>query len=289
MIVNINVARAIFGSYSHNSYFRPDSIAPFSIVDSRKIYIIDIPINLGYRITKTVSLTGGPVFSFPLHQTASSKVGNVPDMRDTMMQGSLEDITKAVGNTPIVRLNRVTAGLPPLLLALLLRFTVREAALPAPAASTTGSLALLRVTLAFMWSDLLSRQVLIGAILAMTVGYGAIAWIPSYLVRSHGLNIAQAGAYLAVVIGLGGALGSWLGGHLSDRLGRRDPRWSLWGVVIVFIVARPFAMAFYCARPAGIDRRSSLYRAAERRFRGESHERRPRREVPERRQSPGSC
>jgi cystathionine beta-synthase len=29
-----------------------------------------------------------------------------------MMQGALEDISKAVGNTPIVRLNRVTAGLP---------------------------------------------------------------------------------------------------------------------------------------------------------------------------------
>jgi MFS family permease len=138
------------------------------------------------------------------------------------------------------------AGLPPLLLALLLRFTVREAPVVAPdATAKTGSLALLRVTLAFMWSDRLSRQVLIGAILAMTVGYGAIAWIPSYLVRSHGLDIAQAGAYLAVVIGLGGALGSWLGGRLSDRLGRRDPRWSLWVVVIVFVVARPFAMAFY--------------------------------------------
>lgn len=30
-----------------------------------------------------------------------------------MMHGALEDITKAVGNTPIVRLNRVTEGLPP--------------------------------------------------------------------------------------------------------------------------------------------------------------------------------
>ncbi|MBS2018254.1 MAG: pyridoxal-phosphate dependent enzyme [Deltaproteobacteria bacterium] len=30
-----------------------------------------------------------------------------------MMHGALEDITKAVGNTPIVRLNRVTKGLPP--------------------------------------------------------------------------------------------------------------------------------------------------------------------------------
>lgn len=32
--------------------------------------------------------------------------------RHTMMHGALEDITKAVGNTPIVRLNRVTRGLP---------------------------------------------------------------------------------------------------------------------------------------------------------------------------------
>src|ERR1700752_3566332 len=30
-----------------------------------------------------------------------------------MMHGALEDITKAVGNTPIVRLNKVTKGLPP--------------------------------------------------------------------------------------------------------------------------------------------------------------------------------
>jgi cystathionine beta-synthase len=30
-----------------------------------------------------------------------------------MMHGALEDITKAVGNTPIVRLNKVTEGLPP--------------------------------------------------------------------------------------------------------------------------------------------------------------------------------
>ena len=30
-----------------------------------------------------------------------------------MMRGALSDITKAVGNTPIVRLNRVVEGLPP--------------------------------------------------------------------------------------------------------------------------------------------------------------------------------
>jgi predicted MFS family arabinose efflux permease len=142
----------------------------------------------------------------------------------------------------------VVAGLPPILLAVLLRFTVREAALPKPpvgAAPEGGSAALVGATLGLMWTDRVLRQLLIAAILTMTVGYGAIAWIPSYLVRSHGLNIAQAGAFLAVVIGIGGAIGTWLGGRFSDRLRARDVRWSLWLVALVFVVARPFAMAFY--------------------------------------------
>jgi MFS family permease len=140
----------------------------------------------------------------------------------------------------------LVAGLPPIVLALLLRFTVHEApvvaATPAP---NRGSLALVGTTLRAMWVDPALRQVLIAAILAMTVGFGAIAWIPSFLVRSHHLNIAQAGASLAVLIGLGGAAGSWFGGHISDRLRLTDVRWSLWFVALVFVVARPFAMAFY--------------------------------------------
>ena len=142
----------------------------------------------------------------------------------------------------------IVGGVPPLLCAILLRLTTQEAPRPSPALRASGgqgSLALVRITLVRMWTDPVLRQILIAAILAMTVGYGAIAWIPSYLARSHGLNIAQAGIYLAIVIGIGGAVGSWLGGYLSDRLRTRDVRWSLWLVAIVFVVARPFAMAFY--------------------------------------------
>jgi MFS family permease len=104
---------------------------------------------------------------------------------------------------------------------------------------------LIGATFTQMWVDPVLRQILLAAVLAMTVGYGAIAWIPSFLVRSHGMNIAQAGLYLAIVIGIGGAIATWLGGRLSDFLRGRDARWSLWLVALVFVVARPFAMAFY--------------------------------------------
>ena len=147
------------------------------------------------------------------------------------------------------RIALLAGGSLPLLCGLLLRLTTRDVPPVAVAVAVVvpqqGSVSLVRAIMAQMFGDPVLRQVLMSAVLAMTVGYGAIAWIPSFLVRSHGFNIAQAGAYLAIVIGLGGAIGTWLGGMISDRLRERDVRWSLWLLAIVFVVARPFAMAFY--------------------------------------------
>lgn len=141
----------------------------------------------------------------------------------------------------------VIVGIPPIVLAVLLRLTVREPPRrpSALAKSRRSSLALVSVTLRAIWSDRVLRHLCFASTLTMAVGYGALPWIPSYLVRSHGLDIATIGAYLAALIGVGGALGTYLGGRLSDTLGRRDARWSLWVVCLAFVIARPFAMAFY--------------------------------------------
>lgn len=141
----------------------------------------------------------------------------------------------------------IVVGIPPVLLAVLLRLTVREppSAVSRPALAEGSSIGLVAGTMRTMWSDPVLRQLCFASTLTMAVGYGALPWIPSYLVRSHGLDIASIGSYLAVLIGIGGALGTYLGGKLSDLLGRRDIRWSLWVVCLAFVIARPFAMAFY--------------------------------------------
>jgi predicted MFS family arabinose efflux permease len=138
----------------------------------------------------------------------------------------------------------VAVGIPPLALAVLLRLTVHEPP-RAVAKACTPSYALVNETLRAIWRDPALRQLCFASTLTMAVGYGALPWIPSYLVRSHGLDIATIGLFLAVLIGLGGALGTYLGGKLADRLRRVDPRWSLWLVCLVFVIARPFAMALY--------------------------------------------
>ena len=76
------------------------------------------------------------------------------------------------------------------------------------------------------------RQLIIGSTLVVTVGYGAIAWLPTYFVRVHAMTTIEVGQILALLIGIGGGIGTALGGHFADRLGKRDVRWNLWLIIL---------------------------------------------------------
>ncbi len=104
--IRINSYKQLSGEYSHPSYYRPDSLPPFKIIDSRKLLVMDIPINLEYKISKTISVKTGPVISLLLKQTdISSKLGTIADLRDTVYHS--KEINKAINNTII---NKVSFG-----------------------------------------------------------------------------------------------------------------------------------------------------------------------------------
>ena len=63
------------------------------------------------------------------------------------------------------------------------------------------------------------------------------------MIRSHGLDSMQVGMALAGTAGLGGALGTFLGGFFADRLGQRDMRWYLWVSAIPALLAIPFLLS----------------------------------------------
>ncbi len=143
------------------------------------------------------------------------------------------------------RMAFIVAGIVTVLFALLVRLTVRDPPRAAASGLAMRSGGRVRESWRLMWQDPALRQIWAGAVITAAVGFGALVWVPSYLARSHQLPIATIGAYLAVVVGLGGAIGSWLGGYCSDALRRRDIRWSLWLVAAVFIASKPFSIAFY--------------------------------------------
>ena len=51
---------------------------------------------------------------------------------------------------------------------------------------------------------------------------------PSLLIRNHGMSVAEAGLVLSLVFGISGAIGTFSGGFLVDRLTGKDRRWYAW-------------------------------------------------------------
>ncbi|HXB33108.1 MAG TPA: MFS transporter [Puia sp.] len=57
--------------------------------------------------------------------------------------------------------------------------------------------------------------------------YGLLNWAPSFLGRIHGMTPAERGRALGLALGIGGAIGSFAGGALTDRFGKKDRQWYL--------------------------------------------------------------
>jgi predicted MFS family arabinose efflux permease len=79
----------------------------------------------------------------------------------------------------------------------------------------------------------------VGGTVANLATTALLAWIPSFLIRSHDLSLSTTGALLAFTFGFLGGFGTILGGTLADRLGALSTAWRLRCIVIAFAVAAP--------------------------------------------------
>ncbi len=75
--------------------------------------------------------------------------------------------------------------------------------------------------------------------------YSVMNWGPSFYVRVHDLGTAEVGAYLGILAGLGGGLGTLFGGVLADRLSQKDTRWYMWTPAIAMAALVPVSLAQY--------------------------------------------
>lgn len=125
----------------------------------------------------------------------------------------------------------LAAGIPGLVLAVILRLTVQE---PKRGHSQTevqivhADQPSIRQVANHMRGIRTFRLLCIACGLQAFAGYGLIQWLPSFLTRSHQMASGDIGFWLAVTIGAGGALGTAGGGYLADRFGKKDLRWQLW-------------------------------------------------------------
>ena len=148
----------------------------------------------------------------------------------------------------------VVVGLPGLLLALAVRFLVHEPPRGMAEARADVAPAKFGEVATILWSSVAFRHMSLACALHAFVTYGLGAFIPIFLVRVHAMPIEQIGTLLGLVAGLGGILGTWTGGYLSDKLANRfnDARWHIRVPMISTVAAIPFYLFSFLFVDSGV-------------------------------------
>ncbi len=142
-------------------------------------------------------------------------------------------------------------GVPGLLLALVVRFTIREPerGMSEGRVDTAERPGMLYVA-KYLFRSRSFLHMAVGSGLAAFGGYAVISFFPSFLNRSHGMNVAEIGIYLGLIIGIFGAAGFAGGGYFADHIGRVRRKNSLIGVAVATIVSWIFMLpVFLVASP----------------------------------------
>ncbi|MEM1435197.1 MAG: MFS transporter [Pseudomonadota bacterium] len=136
----------------------------------------------------------------------------------------------------------VCAGVPGVLLALLVRTTLREparGALDAEHASDASdgsfghAIAVLFRNRVYLWTN-------IGHSAAVFVGYGFASWKPSLYLRQFDLSQSEVGAIIGVMGIVASLPGLLAGGLIADRLAKHDARWPGFFCAGAVLVVIPF-------------------------------------------------
>jgi MFS family permease len=135
-------------------------------------------------------------------------------------------------------------GIPGILMAILVKMTLREPPrgfsepagyVPAPPPRTRDVLIKLIKLPAFCHLSFASG-------LHALVAYGLNNYYSAFLMRSHGMSLAETSTALAVITLTGGLAGTYLGGKLSDVFAQRnggDPRYQMWVPAIALLINIP--------------------------------------------------
>ena len=144
-------------------------------------------------------------------------------------------------------------GIPGVLLAVLVRFSMREPergmAEGRVAAAVQPSI---QETLAYLWRKPSFRHLAFAAALTAFVGYGVVTWVPTFLIRSFGMGTGEIGTWFGLILGIPGGIGIALGGYLADKLGAKKTSWYLWTSAVALLIATPFNLVAYLGSTSSI-------------------------------------
>lgn len=153
------------------------------------------------------------------------------------------------------RIAFVVVGAPGVIVALIVWATIKEpprgysddpADIKLEKASIKETLSELKSKPSFWWMSL-------GASITAIVGYGLVTFLIPFLVREHSLSVRDASICFGAPIAAAGAIGTFFGGYVTDKLNQRWERAVAWVPAAGFILAIPaYLAAFYSESLTGV-------------------------------------
>lgn len=140
----------------------------------------------------------------------------------------------------------MVVGLPGILLAIIVRFTLAEPIRGLSENKQVESDAVPFIdVLKLLWSRRSFRHMALAGALNAFAGYSSSSWTASFMIRSYDMATGELGTWLAMISGLCGAIGVFLGAVLADKLAPRDKRWYMWVPALAGLISIPFIAAVY--------------------------------------------
>ena len=150
----------------------------------------------------------------------------------------------------------IVMAVPGILAAVLLRWTCVEPtrgrwdAPVAPETETQQPKQPMRQVLMEVWRTPGFAWIAIAGMLFGLAGYGLGIWGTAFLVRTHGLNLRDAGILVGLTGGVAAIVGALASGWLTDKLVARDQRWQMGVPIVGTAISIPLGLA-YLLWPAG--------------------------------------
>lgn len=138
------------------------------------------------------------------------------------------DVAGAVANVYGWRAAFLALGVPGVLVGLLVLLTIREPARGRLDDVAVEQRASVGESLRFLWRQRAAFHVIMGSGVCSLWGWGLIWWTPTFLTRTYGLSVGEAGAVTGHIHLIGGVLGSIGAAWLFGRPSMLDPRRVCW-------------------------------------------------------------
>jgi MFS family permease len=85
-----------------------------------------------------------------------------------------------------------------------------------------------------LWTNITFRHLLFCFSVVYFFGYGILQWQPTFFIRTYAMDTGAVGTWFAIIYGVGGVLGTYLGGELATRYAAGNERLQLQAIAIAY-------------------------------------------------------